>query len=70
MKFLSAFYRRKIALAGLLIIGVLVLSALLAPCIATFDPQEMNTVDKLRSPDGTYYFGTDNFGRDIFSRVV
>ncbi len=70
MKFLSAFYRRKIALAGLLIIGVLVVSALLAPYIATFDPQEMNPVDKLRSPDGTYYFGTDNFGRDIFSRVV
>lgn len=70
MKFLSAFYRRKIALAGLLIIGVLVVSALLAPYLATFDPQEMNTVDKLRSPDGTYYFGTDNFGRDIFSRVV
>ena len=70
MKFLSAFYRRKIALAGLLIIGVLVVSALLAPYLATFDPQEMNPVDKLRSPDGTYYFGTDNFGRDIFSRVV
>jgi len=46
------------------------LFALFSPYIATFDPQEMNPVDKLRSPDGTYYFGTDNFGRDIFSRVV
>ena len=70
MKFLSAFYRRKIALGGLLFIVLLLIFALFAPYIATFDPQEMNTVDKLRSPDGTYYFGTDNFGRDIFSRVV
>nr|HPK06751.1 ABC transporter permease [Aminivibrio sp.] len=70
MKFLSAFYRRKIALGGLLFIVLLLIFALFAPYIATFDPQEMNPVDKLRSPDGTYYFGTDNFGRDIFSRVV
>lgn len=70
MKFLSAFYRRKIALGGLLFIVLLLLFALFSPYIATFDPQEMNPVDKLRSPDGTYYFGTDNFGRDIFSRVV
>ena len=70
MKFFSAFYKRKIALGGLLFIVLLLLFALFSPYIATFDPQEMNPVDKLRSPDGTYYFGTDNFGRDIFSRVV
>ena len=70
MKYLSAFYRRKIAFAGLIVIAILAVCAVLAPFIATFDPQEMNPVDKLRSPDGTYFFGTDNFGRDIFSRVV
>jgi len=70
MKFLSIFYKRKIAFAGLIFISLLVVFAIFAPFIATFDPQEMNTVDKLRSPDGTYFFGTDNFGRDIFSRVV
>lgn len=70
MKYLSMFIKRKIALGGLLFIVLLLIFALFAPYIATFDPQEMNPVDKLRSPDGTYYFGTDNFGRDIFSRVV
>jgi ABC-type dipeptide/oligopeptide/nickel transport systems, permease components len=70
MKNLSIFFKRKIALGGLLFIVLLLLFALFSPYIATFDPQEMNPVDKLRSPDGTYYFGTDNFGRDIFSRVV
>ncbi len=69
MKNLSIFFKRKIALGGLLFIVLLLLFALFSPYIATFDPQEMNPVDKLRSPDGTYYFGTDNFGRDIFSRV-
>ncbi|GAB1428541.1 hypothetical protein MASR2M17_19710 [Aminivibrio sp.] len=70
MKFLSAFYKRKIAFAGLIIIGVMIIFALLAPLIAPFDPQALNPVDKLRPPDGTYWFGTDNFGRDLFSRVV
>jgi len=70
MKYLSAFYRRKIAFAGLIVIAILAVCAVLAPFIATFDPQGMNPVDKLRSPDSTYFFGTDNFGRDIFSRVV
>jgi len=70
MKFLSAFYKRKIAFAGLIFISLLVVFAVFAPFIATFDPQGMNPVDKLRSPDSTYFFGTDNFGRDIFSRVV
>ena len=68
MKFLSAFYKRKIAFAGLIFISLLVVFAVFAPFIATFDPQGMNPVDKLRSPDSTYFFGTDNFGRDIFSR--
>jgi len=70
MKYLSAFYKRKIAFAGLIFISLLVVFAVFAPFIATFDPQGMNPVDKLRSPDSTYFFGTDNFGRDIFSRVV
>ena len=70
MKFLSAFYKRKIAFAGLIIIGIMIIFAILAPLLAPFDPQELNPVDKLRPPDGTYWFGTDNFGRDIFSRVV
>ncbi len=69
-KLFAAFYRRKIAFVGVLLIAVMVLLALFAPYIATFDPQGMNPADKLRSPDGTYFFGTDNFGRDIFSRVV
>ena len=70
MNILAVFARRKIALFGLAVIGVMLAFAIFAPLIATMDPQEMNPVDKLTPPNGTYLFGTDNFGRDIFSRVV
>lgn len=70
MNILAVFARRKIALFGLAVIGVMLAFAVFAPLIATMDPQEMNPVDKLTPPNGTYLFGTDNFGRDIFSRVV
>ena len=70
MNILAVFARRKIALFGLAVIGVMLAFAIFAPLIATMDPQEMNPVDKLTPPNGIYLFGTDNFGRDIFSRVV
>ncbi len=70
MNILAVFARRKIALFGLAIIGLMLAFAAFAPIIAPMDPQEMNPVDKLTPPNGTYLFGTDNFGRDIFSRVV
>ncbi len=70
MNILAVFARRKIALFGLVVIGVMLAFAIFAPLIATMDPQAMNPVDKLTPPNGIYLFGTDNFGRDIFSRVV
>jgi peptide/nickel transport system permease protein len=38
--------------------------------VVTYDPIEMNLGDRLQAPSATHYFGTDEFGRDIFSRVV
>ncbi len=49
---------------------IFVLTAVLAPWIAPHDPNELNLLARLRSPSSTYWLGTDQFGRDIFSRIV
>jgi peptide/nickel transport system permease protein len=56
--------------AGLVVFIVLIVSAVFAPVIATHDPIANKVVDKFTSPNGTYFFGTDNLGRDLFSRIV
>jgi peptide/nickel transport system permease protein len=55
---------------GLIVLSVLILTALLAPLIATHDPyvQDLNNV--LQPPGNGHNFGTDELGRDIFSRLV
>ena len=55
---------------GLLIVFVLIVAAALAPWIAPFDPLRMAAGPRLQPPSTTHFFGTDDFGRDVFSRVV
>ena len=54
--------------AGLL--GAVVLAALLAPWIAPFDPLAQNIMARMRGPSSEHWFGTDNYGRDLFSRIL
>jgi peptide/nickel transport system permease protein len=58
------------AICGLGLIVVLVVSALLAPWVAPYDPAKMDVRARLQGPSLKHVFGTDNFGRDIFSRIV
>ena len=60
---------RVAALAGL-VLTVIVLAALLAPWIAPYDPYFTDLTKVMRPPDAEHWFGTDNTGRDIFSRVI
>ncbi len=55
---------------GVLIVGGWVAVALLAPWIAPFDPITHNLPEKLQGPSLSHLLGTDNFGRDILSRVI
>jgi ABC-type dipeptide/oligopeptide/nickel transport system permease subunit len=57
------------ALGGLLII-VLVATALLAPVLAPYDPIKIKSSDRLQAPSLNHPLGTDDFGRDILSRVI
>lgn len=56
--------------AGLLIFLLLIFSAIFAPVIATHDPIANNVSEQFSSPSSSHFFGTDNLGRDMFSRIV
>jgi ABC-type dipeptide/oligopeptide/nickel transport system permease subunit len=60
---------RVAAMAGL-VLTVIVFAALFAPWIAPYDPYFTDLTKVMRPPDAEHWFGTDNTGRDIFSRVI
>jgi peptide/nickel transport system permease protein len=62
--------RRPLPVLGSVLLIVLILSALFAPWLTPYDPFEMNVVDRLLPPNETYWFGTDAYGRDIFTRTL
>lgn len=64
------FLRNPMATAGFVVLAVLVLGAILAPWISPYEPTQIKLSAKLRPPSATYWFGTDHFGRDIFSRLL
>ena len=55
---------------GIIIITLMTMAALLAPVIAQYDPVGMRIRFRFRPPQAAFPFGTDQFGRDVFSRVV
>ena len=61
--------RSKGAVVGLAILGVLAVVALAAPLLAPFDPIKVSD-QALYSPGLPYFFGSDQYGRDIFSRIL
>lgn len=64
------FVRNRLALLGLIIIMGLVVSAVLAPVIATSDPLEQDLNSRLAPASKDHWLGTDRMGRDNFSRVI
>jgi peptide/nickel transport system permease protein len=61
---------RKAAVAGLIVIASFIAMALLAPWIAPFDPVATNWTLVRKAPSALHWFGTDDLGRDILSRVI
>ncbi|HET9014192.1 MAG TPA: nickel transporter permease [Thermomicrobiaceae bacterium] len=70
IEFLRRFRRSKAAIVGLVLLVLLILSAIFAPTIAPFDPNAVNPTSALYSPGFPYLFGTDQYGRDVLSRVI
>jgi peptide/nickel transport system permease protein len=63
-------FRRKLVLAGTATLMVVTLLALFAPWITPYGPMAMKISDRMQSPSLAHWFGTDELGRDVFSRVV
>jgi peptide/nickel transport system permease protein len=63
-------FRRRLVLAGAVILAVVALSALFAPWLTPYDPMALKILDRLQSPRAAHWFGTDELGRDVFSRVI
>ena len=66
----KAVAKRPTLLAGLILLAAFVALALLAPVVAPYDPILQNGDLRLQPPSWAHPFGTDNFGRDILSRVI
>jgi peptide/nickel transport system permease protein len=62
--------RNRLALLGAIIVGTWLLTALLAPYIATHDAYEINIANRLKGPSADHWLGTDHLGRDSFSRLI
>lgn len=64
--------RNKMAMLGLAILVILVLAAVFADVIADYDTKVVaqNIAERLQGPSAAHWFGTDEFGRDIFARLV
>lgn len=70
LRFKDAFRRHPTAIAGGVVLLLMILIALLAPWLGTTDPQSVAPVKRLRQPGAEFWFGTDMLGRDVYSRVL
>lgn len=68
--FLRDLLKRRMVAIGLAILIVFVLLAAFAPLLAPYAPGRLSVVNRLKPSSGIYWFGTDEFGRDIFSRML
>ena len=64
------FFKNWVSVLGLVILFLLIITALIGPLIAPFDPDDLEIGRRATPPSTTYWVGTDELGRDVFSRSV
>ena len=69
-KALRVLWRNPMVLVGLVILVLWIFIALFAPLIAPTSPTQQNVVQRLQGPSHDHWFGTDELGRDMFTRVL
>src|SRR5580765_7128705 len=68
--YLERFKQNRLAAAGFVVIALLTLLALLSPHISPRDPVAQDLTHRLESPSSQHWMGTDDLGRDVFSRLL
>jgi peptide/nickel transport system permease protein len=68
--FWRRWYRTPSFVAGVSILGLIVLAAAAAPLVTTHDPTQQDLLHTLQGPSGSHWLGTDDLGRDVWSRIV
>ncbi|WP_128893956.1 oligopeptide ABC transporter permease [Longirhabdus pacifica] len=66
----SKFFKNKLAVIGLIFLTIIILSAIFAPLLTPYTPEEQSLRDRLLPPSSDHLLGTDKFGRDIFTRIL
>lgn len=69
-RWLRLLRRRRIALLGAILVVLNVLVAILAPVIGRWEPQRLDVQARLAPPTPAHWMGTDDVGRDVWSRVI
>ena len=64
------FFSNKGMVIGMVVFAIIVLSAIFIPMLNGVDPEAMDVVNRLKPPSAEHIFGTDEFGRDLFTRVL
>src|SRR5438270_7368032 len=67
---MRSLFRNRLAAFGLALVCLFVIFALFAPWIAPRDPAQLDLATRLAAPNHSHWFGTDELGRDILSRVI
>jgi len=67
---LSRLLKNRLAIVGLVILTLLILAAILAPKLTPYEPTDMNTSLRFQPPGRHHLAGTDQFGRDLFTRIL
>src|SRR5499433_2728561 len=67
---LRRLFKRKGAVAGLIVLSIFLLLAIFAPLIAPFDPVATSWSLVRKPPSALHWFGTDELGRDVLARVI
>src|SRR5258708_2791338 len=69
-RLLGRLFGHRLVMTGIVLFAAVLLIALFANGLATHDPIQMRARNRFKPPSFENWFGTDNFGRDIFSRLV